>query len=100
MALDRLVRTVQTAVDRHTVTFLASDAAGDGGKIILTSGVPQTTGFDAEEMLLAANEIAQAPLDLPVHIGVNWGPVFAGEIGPVTGGPIRSWGTRSTSPPG
>ena len=82
VALDRLVRTVQTAVDRHTVTFLASDAAGDGGKIILTSGVPQTTGFDAEEMLLAANEIAQAPLDLPVHIGVNWGPVFAGEIGP------------------
>ena len=82
LALDRLVRTVQTAVDRHSVTFLASDAAGDGGKIILTSGVPQTTGFDAEEMLLAAYDIANSALDVPVHIGVNWGPVFAGEVGP------------------
>jgi class 3 adenylate cyclase/tetratricopeptide (TPR) repeat protein len=81
-ALDRLVKTVQTAVDPRWVTFLASDVAGDGGKIILTSGVPQTTGFDAEQMLLAANEIAMTPLDLPVHIGVNWGPVFAGEVGP------------------
>jgi class 3 adenylate cyclase/tetratricopeptide (TPR) repeat protein len=81
-ALDRLVRTIQQAVDRRGVTFLASDIAPDGGKIILTAGVPQATGNDEEQMLLALREIVSVEQDLPIQVGVNWGPVFVGEIGP------------------
>ncbi|MGQ0847631.1 MAG: adenylate/guanylate cyclase domain-containing protein, partial [Actinomycetota bacterium] len=44
--LDRLVRAVQEAVDVLGVTFLATEIAPDGGKMILTAGVPQITGND------------------------------------------------------
>ena len=33
-------------------------------------------------MLLALREIVSVDQDLPLQIGVNWGPVFVGEIGP------------------
>jgi hypothetical protein len=38
--LDHLVRSVQEAVNPRLVTFLGTDIAGDGGKIILTLGCP------------------------------------------------------------
>ncbi|HEY7704686.1 MAG TPA: adenylate/guanylate cyclase domain-containing protein [Acidimicrobiia bacterium] len=81
-ALDELVQAVQQAADARGVSFLASDIAGDGGKIILTAGVPISTGNDEEQMLLALRDVVGAGLELPLQIGVNWGPVFAGEIGP------------------
>src|SRR5690606_2273959 len=81
--LDRLVSAVQGAADRHQVTFLATDIAPDGGKIILPAGVPNTRGNDEERMLLALREaLSGAPDELPVQIGVNWGPVFSGSVGP------------------
>lgn len=80
--LDALVHNVQRAVDERHVAFLATDIAGDGGKIILTAGAPSVTGNDEEQMLLALREIVAAEGALPLHIGVNRGPVFAGEIGP------------------
>ncbi|MGQ0849295.1 MAG: ATP-binding protein, partial [Actinomycetota bacterium] len=81
--LDRLVRAVQEAVDARGVTFLATDIAPDGGKMILTAGVPQITGNDEEQMLLALRRIAgTVDGELPIHIGVNWGHVFAGSVGP------------------
>ncbi len=79
--LDRLVRHVQEAVDSRGVTFLGTDIAADGGKIILTAGVPTTTGNDEEQMLLAVRQILSVDLGIPVSIGVTWGSVFAGEIG-------------------
>jgi len=82
-ALDRLVRTIQKAVDARGVTFLATDIAGDGGKIILAGGIPQATGNDEDQVLLALREVISSQIDLPVQVGVNWGPVFAGEIGPI-----------------
>jgi class 3 adenylate cyclase len=81
--LERLVGTVERAADRHDVTFLATDIAPDGGKIILTAGVPHTRGNDEERMLLALREILTgAPEETPLQIGVNWGPVFSGSVGP------------------
>ena len=80
--LDGLVRSTQSAVDSRDVAFLATDIAPDGGKIILTAGAPQVTGSDEEQMLLAVREIAAGEHGVPVHIGVNRGPVFAGAIGP------------------
>jgi class 3 adenylate cyclase/tetratricopeptide (TPR) repeat protein len=80
-ALDSLVRTVQSAVAAHGVTFLESDIDRDGGKIILVSGAPQTFGDDEERMLRTVRAILDEGLPLPVHIGVSQGRVFAGQVG-------------------
>ncbi|WP_256842353.1 adenylate/guanylate cyclase domain-containing protein [Ornithinimicrobium cryptoxanthini] len=81
--LDELVTTVQEYADTHGVTFLATDIAPDGGKIILTAGVPDTAGNNEEQMLLAVRDIRNhAPPDLPLQIGLNWGYVFSGSVGP------------------
>jgi len=81
-SLDLVVRSVQEATDRYEVTFLGTDIAAHGGKIILTTGVPVATGNDEEQMLLALRQLASTNLPLPLSMGVNWGPVFAGEVGP------------------
>ena len=81
-ALDELVRSAQRAADMHGVTFLGTDIAPDGGKIILTAGAPVVTGADEEQMLLALREIVSDRPVVPLEIGVNRGPVFAGTIGP------------------
>jgi class 3 adenylate cyclase/tetratricopeptide (TPR) repeat protein len=80
--LEALVSNVQRAADRQGVTFLATDADRDGGKIILTAGAPSTSGDDEHRMLLAVREIMDASNPLPIRIGVNQGAVFVGEVGP------------------
>jgi len=79
--LDSLIRVVQEAVDARSITFLATDIATNGGKIILTAGVPSTTGNDEEEMLLALRRVISGGPALPISVGVTWGRVFAGEVG-------------------
>jgi class 3 adenylate cyclase/tetratricopeptide (TPR) repeat protein len=80
-ALDSIVRSVQRAVDREGVTFLASDIDANGGKIIVTTGVPTTQEDDEGRILRAVRAIAEEPQPLPLRIGVNRGHVFAGDIG-------------------
>ena len=80
-ALDTIVRTVQHGAERESVTFLASDIDANGGKIILTTGVPATLEDDEGRLLRAARSVAEAPHPLPIRIGVNRGHVFAGDIG-------------------
>lgn len=80
-ALDELVRVVQDAADDELVTFLASDIDADGGKIILTTGVPVTREDDEGRMLRAARRIVEAGTTLDVKVGINRGHVFAGEVG-------------------
>ena len=75
-------RTVQEAADEHGVTFLGTDIDHDGGKIILMAGAPSALGDDEERMLLALRRVMDASLSIPIRIGVNSGPVFAGDIGP------------------
>ncbi|MGR0319509.1 adenylate/guanylate cyclase domain-containing protein [Agromyces sp. ZXT2-3] len=81
--LDDLVTEVQRHADAHGVTFLATDIAPDGGKIILTAGVPDTAGNNEEQLLLAVHDLrGRATRDLPFRIGVTSGHVFAGAVGP------------------
>ena len=79
--LGHLVRVVQRAADAHRVTFLGSDVAGDGGKIILAAGAPRATGEHEERMLLTLRQVRDAALELPVRMGVTRGHVFAGDVG-------------------
>ncbi len=79
--LDAVVRAVQIAADGHGVTFLGTDIDHDGGKVILTAGVPRRVGDDEQRMLLALRQVVDEPLPLRLRVGVNTGPVFAGDIG-------------------
>jgi class 3 adenylate cyclase/tetratricopeptide (TPR) repeat protein len=80
-ALDGIVRSVQAVAEREAVTFLASDVDANGGKVILTTGVPTTQEDDEGRILRAARSVIEQPHRLPVRIGVNRGHVFAGDIG-------------------
>jgi class 3 adenylate cyclase/tetratricopeptide (TPR) repeat protein len=80
--LQELIGCVQAAADKHAVSVLGSDIDHDGGKIILVSGVPRAAGDDEERMLHTVRAIMDARTTVPVRIGVNRGPVFAGDIGP------------------
>ncbi|MEA2557073.1 MAG: hypothetical protein QOG88_611, partial [Actinomycetota bacterium] len=80
--LHLLVCDTQAAVDEYGVCFLASDVDADGGKLILTAGVPRAMGDDEERMLLALRRIIEPARKIGVRIGVNRGNVFAGDIGP------------------
>ncbi|HYM16654.1 MAG TPA: adenylate/guanylate cyclase domain-containing protein [Dehalococcoidia bacterium] len=81
-ALTELVDLVQRSAADYGLCFLGSDIDRDGGKIILTAGVPKSSGNDEEAMLRAVRQLVEARPSLPLRIGVNAGPVFAGDIGP------------------
>jgi class 3 adenylate cyclase/tetratricopeptide (TPR) repeat protein len=81
-ALGELVGAAEAASERQEVSFLATDVAKDGGKIILVAGAPKAAGDDDERMLLAVRELVDAGLRLPLRIGINRGHVFAGDVGP------------------
>ncbi|HET9672674.1 MAG TPA: AAA family ATPase, partial [Actinomycetota bacterium] len=80
--LHELMTAVQTEAEKHAVPILGTDIDHDGGKIILVAGAPQAEGDDDERMLLTLRGIVDAETAIPVRIGVNRGPVFAGDIGP------------------
>ncbi|HEX5948618.1 MAG TPA: AAA family ATPase, partial [Actinomycetota bacterium] len=81
-ALHDLIQLVQEAVDGRGVAFLGTDIDRDGGKIILASGAPVSTGEDEDRALLALRQVVEADPPLPVRVGVHRGRVFAGDIGP------------------
>ncbi|HYL52317.1 MAG TPA: adenylate/guanylate cyclase domain-containing protein, partial [Acidimicrobiia bacterium] len=82
VALDALVTTVAQACAAHDVALLATDVDADGGKFLLTAGAPSVRGHEEERMLATARRIVEADLAIPVRVGVNRGPVFAGDVGP------------------
>jgi class 3 adenylate cyclase/tetratricopeptide (TPR) repeat protein len=81
--LEDLVAKVQEAADRHEVAFLSSDIDGDGGKIILTAGVPVAAEDAEDRMLRAVREVVDTVSGpVSVRVGVHRAPLFVGEIGP------------------
>jgi class 3 adenylate cyclase/tetratricopeptide (TPR) repeat protein len=80
-ALHHLVATVQAAAESEGCTFLASDVDKDGGKIILTTGVPATQDDDDGRMLRTMRHVLDTPSPLVRRAGVNRGHVFAGAVG-------------------
>jgi len=81
-ALEALVSAAQAACEAHGVTFLGTDVDRDGGKLILVAGAPTASPDDEARMLAALRELQAAKLRIPIRVGVNTGPVFAGDIGP------------------
>lgn len=81
IALNQLVSSVQEAADEQKVTFLASDIDADGGKLILSAGVPISRDDDEGRMLRFARSTLDHDLELSIRIGVNRGHVFSGDVG-------------------
>ena len=84
-ALHSLVCAAQDCADTEGVTFLATDLAEDGGKVILVAGFPTTGDDDQGRLLRASRHIVQRSLreawPIQVQAGLNRGHVFAGAIG-------------------
>ena len=82
--LDALAAAITDATREHGVHWLASDVNTDGGKAILTAGAPSSSGHDEEDMLHTARAILDAGVPLTLRVGLNRGPVFAGDLGSPT----------------
>lgn len=80
-ALDLTVGAIQSAADSEEVTFLATDVNEDGAKVILATGAPAAREDDEGRILRALRRIADVDTPLDLHIGVNRGHVFTGEVG-------------------
>jgi class 3 adenylate cyclase/tetratricopeptide (TPR) repeat protein len=81
-ALHDLVSDIQAAADAQQICFLASDIDVNGVRILLTAGAPRVVGDDEDRMLLAMRRVIEGKRRLPVHIGVNRGNAFCGDVGP------------------
>jgi class 3 adenylate cyclase/tetratricopeptide (TPR) repeat protein len=79
--LDAFASALTAAADEHGVHWLASDVYPDGGKAILTAGVPSSSGRDEDDMLHTLRALLDARPPLDLHVGVNRGPVFVGDLG-------------------
>ena len=80
-SLHETMSAIQDAADADGVSFLATDINEDGGKVLLVAGVPASHEDDEGRMLRTARRIADASTPLELHIGVNRGHVYAGEVG-------------------
>jgi len=84
-ALHLLVSAVQECAYAEGITFLATDLAEDGGKVILVAGFPTTADDDQGRLLRASRHVVTHSLaegwPIDVRAGLNRGHVFAGAIG-------------------
>jgi class 3 adenylate cyclase/tetratricopeptide (TPR) repeat protein len=81
-ALEELIGGVQADLDQHGVTFLASDLAPDGGKLILGAGIPKRLGHDLDRMIASVRAVLNRRGPLPLSAGITVGRVFVGDFGP------------------
>lgn len=80
-ALDALMSGIQEAAAAEGIVVLSSDVYADGGKLILTAGVPFTHADDEGRMLRTTAAIVELDTPFALQIGVNHGHLFAGDIG-------------------
>ena len=64
------------------MTFLESDINRDGGKFLLVSGAPRSSGEDEDRLISAVRLVMTRQGQLPLRAGANRGRVFAGDFGP------------------
>ena len=81
-ALHGTMTTIQEACVRYGVTFLASDIAPDGVKVIAVAGAPGAVEEPEARTAAALRAVRDAGTPLPVRAGVHCGHVFTGDVGP------------------
>jgi class 3 adenylate cyclase/tetratricopeptide (TPR) repeat protein len=80
--LAALVDTATSEAARYGVTFLGSDVALDGGKLIFAAGAPYSHGELEDRLLATLLAVLNSPTALSLRAGANAGRVFAGDYGP------------------
>ena len=84
-ALHRLVSRVTDVVDEATsrwgTQFLSSDNAANAVGLMLTGGVPTSSGEDDERLLRTVRQIVDECPDVALRIGVNRGRIYSGFVG-------------------
>lgn len=78
---DELASTVVEICGQIGVTIICTDIADDGAKFMLACGAPDAYPDSEARMLRACRGILDRDHGLPVRIGVNRGPVYAGAVG-------------------
>src|SRR5207237_3603526 len=81
-ALDATLTVVQASLEEYGVTFLATDVAADGTKVMIAAGAPLAGDEDERRMLLALRRMVDADTPLPLRAGANRGHLFAASVGP------------------
>jgi class 3 adenylate cyclase/predicted ATPase len=81
-ALHAMVSNVAQAAAEFDVSFHESDVNTNGGKIMLTAGAPRSAGHDVDRILRAMRRAMDRMGRIPLRVGVNAGPAFAGDFGP------------------
>lgn len=76
-----LIEGVRQACIDHQVTFLSSDIAPSGAKLILAAGAPLTSGQDEDGLLQTALAVTAIDTPFDVRVGAQRGRVFAGFLG-------------------
>jgi class 3 adenylate cyclase/tetratricopeptide (TPR) repeat protein len=83
--VQRVADAIASATEEFSTHLLATDVSPDGGKFILTSGVPVSVGDDEERMLRTVrrivDDVQSAGLSVDIRVGVNRGMVFAADLG-------------------
>jgi len=80
--LHAVITAAQEAADAYGITFLGTDIARDGAKVILVAGAPVARSDPDGRLLRAVRAIVDGAPPLPIRVGVNRGHVFAGDVGP------------------
>ncbi len=84
-ALHRLVTHVTDVVDEATARwgtqFLSSDSADNAVGLMLTGGVPTSSGDDDERLLRTVRQIVDECPDVGLRAGVNRGRTYSGFVG-------------------
>lgn len=79
--IERLFRRVREVQNDYGVTFLHSDIARDGFKLLLAAGAPVTLGDEVGAMVRAICDLVACPVELTLRGSVHCGPLFAGLLG-------------------
>lgn len=80
--LDRVLGATVEACDRHGVTFIGSDIAPDGAKVIVVGGAPRAIDDAQSRVVLTLREAVSASSSLRLRAGTAAGRVFTGDYGP------------------
>ena len=78
--LTATIAIIEDACRAYDVTFITSDVAPDGFKVVALTGAPRAGGDDEDRALRAARAIVRAGAPLPVRVGLHRGAAYVGLL--------------------
>jgi class 3 adenylate cyclase/tetratricopeptide (TPR) repeat protein len=82
--VSRVTAGVDEATDRWGTQFLATDCSPNGVGVMLTSGIPTSSGHDEERLLRTVRQVLDEVPALDLRAGVHRGRIYSGFLGSST----------------